>query len=321
MGSFQAQGATSFSLAAVPPFRLDLTVWALRRRPENQMDRWDGNAFRKVLLLDGKPAELIVTQIGSPSSPRIKATVTGVPLNSQVKSSVTEVLNRTLGLQIDLNGFYRFAANDPRVARLAKRFGGLKPPRFPSLFEALLNGIACQQFSLASGIQMLNRFCEKFGLPLKRAVAGGRTFPRPEDIAVLKSERLRSLGFNRQKARAIIELSRAIIDRQLDAAELAASEDEAAVERLCGLHGVGRWTAEYVLLRGLGRLNIFPVDDVGARNTLQRWLGIDQPFDYNVAQRLLAKWKPYTGMIYFHMLLYRLQQSAYQPLDESEGAA
>ncbi len=309
MGSFQAEDAASFSIRVVPPFRLDLTVWALRRRPENQMDRWDGNAFRKVLMLNGKPAELIVTQAGSPSSPRVKAIIKGLPLDAQLKLSVTDMLNRTLGLQTDLKGFYQFAADDARLARLARRFRGLKPPRFLSLFEALLNGIACQQFSLASGIQMLNRFSEKFGLPLRRAVTDGRAFPRPEDIAALEPQRLRSLGFNRQKARAIIELSRAIIDGRLDAAELAASNDEAAFERLCRLHGVGRWTAQYVLLRGLGRLNIFPVDDVGARNTLQQWLGLKRRLDDRSVETLLSKWKPYAGFIYFHMLLYHLGQT------------
>jgi DNA-3-methyladenine glycosylase II len=308
MGSTEA---ASFSLKVVPPFRLDLTVWALRRRPENQMDRWDGKAFRRVQLMNGKPAELIVTQVGSRGSPRVKATVMGVPLTSEVKLSVTEMLYRTLGLQIDLKGFYRFAANDAKLARLARRFRGLKPPRFPSLFEALINGIACQQFSLASGIQMLNRFSENFGLPLKRAGTGGHAFPRPEDIAALKPELLRSLGFNRQKARAIIELSRAIMAGRLDPKTLAALDDNAVVKQLCALHGVGRWTAEYVLLRGSGRLHIFPGDDVGARNTLQQWLGLKKPLDYKITQRLLAKWRPYAGLIYFHLLLYRLNETGY----------
>ena len=80
--------------------------------------------------------------------------------------SVTETLNRVLGLQADLKGFYRYAAKDARLSVLARRFRGVKPPQFPSLLEALVNGIACQQFSLASGIQMLNRLSEKFGTPL-----------------------------------------------------------------------------------------------------------------------------------------------------------
>src|SRR5207244_8387446 len=154
----------------VPPFRLELTVWALRRWPENKMDRWDRKTFRRALVLNGKPVEIAVTQIGSMTAPRLQATVTGVPFGPEVKSGVTEALNRMLGLQVDLKGFYRYAANDRRLAILARRFRGLKPPQFPSLFEALVNGIACQQFTFAFGFNMLNRLSEQFCVYLIYAV-------------------------------------------------------------------------------------------------------------------------------------------------------
>jgi DNA-3-methyladenine glycosylase II len=77
--------------------------------------------------------------------------------------------------------------------------------------------------------------------------------------------------------------------------------------RLCALRGVGRWAAEYALLRGLGRLHVFPGDDIGARNNLQRWLGLLEPLDYDGVQRALAKWEPFQGLVYLHLLLRGLQ--------------
>jgi DNA-3-methyladenine glycosylase II len=309
MSLTQAQAATSFSLKVVPPFRLDLTVWALRRRPENKMDRWDGKTFRRALMLNGKPAEVAVTQMGSPEAPRLQASVIGMEFGSETKLRVTEALNWMLGLQVDLKGFYRSAAKDPRLAILTRRFRGLKPPRFPSLLEALVNGIACQQFTLASGIQLLNRLSEDFGPSLIGIGIRAHAFPGSEDLAAVKPELLRRLGLNRQKVRAIIELSRAITQGDLDLESLASLDDDSAVERLSELHGVGRWTAEYVLLRGLGRLQVFPGDDVGARNTLQQWLRLRNPLDYDGVRRLIAKWQPYAGLVYFHMLLYRLYEN------------
>jgi DNA-3-methyladenine glycosylase II len=85
------------------------------------------------------------------------------------------------------------------------------------------------------------------------------------------------------------------------------------VARLCTLRGVGRWTAEYVLLRGLGRLHVFPGDDVGARNNLQRWLGILEPLDYDGVQRVLARWQPFQGLVYLHLLLWGLQPEHGRP--------
>jgi DNA-3-methyladenine glycosylase II len=275
------------------------------------MDRWDGKTFCRGLVLNGKPVEIAVIQIGSMTMPRLQVTVTGVPSGHNVRAGVTETLNRMLGLQANLKGFYRHAANDARLSILARRFRGVKPPQFPSLLEALVNGIACQQFSLAAGIQILNRLSEKFGIPVIETGIRAHTFPRPEDLAALKAEPLRNLGFSRHKAEAIIELSRAIVAGNLDRDRLVSLDDGSAVEQLCSLRGVGRWTAEYVLLRGLGRLHIFPGDDVGARNNLKKWLGLRKPLDYDGVRRLIARWEPYAGLTYFHMLLYRLDETGY----------
>lgn len=306
-----------FSLKPAPPFRLDLTVWALRRRPDNEVDVWDGETYRRALAvggkLDGKIVEVAVAQTGSPDAPLIEARVSGARLTSGVKSAVTEALDRLLGLNIDLSGFYRLAANDRRLGALAERFRGLKPPRFPTVFEALVNGIACQQFTLTVGIRMLNSLAENYGATIAASAASTKSqlhaFPQPSDLAGLKPEKLKRLKFSRQKTRALIELSNTVIGGELNPEELASLDDEAAVDRLLQLWGVGRWTAEYALLRGLGRLDVFPGDDVGARKNLQRWLRLKKPLDYESVRHTLNRWEPYAGLIYFHLLLDRLAEA------------
>ncbi|HEX5085711.1 MAG TPA: hypothetical protein VFY40_27065 [Blastocatellia bacterium] len=59
-------------------------------------------------------------------------------------------------------------------------------------------------------------------------------------------------------------------------------------------------------MRGPGRLHVFPGDDVGARNNLQRWLRLEKPLDYEGTRHALIRWKPYAGLIYFHLLLKHL---------------
>ncbi len=68
---------------------------------------------------------------------------------------------------VDLSGFYRFARSGEPLAPLAQRFRGFKPPRFLTLFEALVNGITCQQLSLTVGIIVLNRLVEHYGRELQ----------------------------------------------------------------------------------------------------------------------------------------------------------
>jgi DNA-3-methyladenine glycosylase II len=297
----------TFSLEPSPPFRLDLTVWTLRRRPDNQVDDWDGETYRRVLTLNRKVVEVAVAQTGLPDAPRLEVMVTGSRLVPGVKSAVTAALDRLLGLKTNLSGFYRLAAADRRLRLLAERFRGLKPPRFPTMFEALANGIACQQVTLTLGIRLLSRLAETHGA----AIEGNHlhAFPQPSDLAGLEPERLKRLKFSRQKARALLELSDAVVEGEMNLEGLALLDDEAAVARLLQFWGVGRWTAEYALLRGLGRLHVFPGDDVGARNNLQRWLRLKKPLDYEGVHRTLIQWKPYAGLIYFHLLLDRLAEA------------
>lgn len=117
---------------------------------------------------------------------------------------------------------------------------------------------------------------------------------------------LQALGFSRAKSLAIGEIAIAAARGELEHETLANLDDAAACTRLEELRGVGRWTAEYVLLRGCGRLNIFPGDDVGARNNLQKWLRRKRPLDYKSTKKLLQRWQPYAGLVYLHLLLKRI---------------
>jgi DNA-3-methyladenine glycosylase II len=301
----------TFLLKPVPPFRLDLSVWTLRRRPDNVVDRWDGQTYRRVLPLPAGTGEVAVTQVGPPEAPRLRVAVEGQSLRSSVPAVVGSALERLLGLRIDLPAFYRFAPRQGRLGQLACRFRGMKPPRFATVFEGLVNAIACQQVTLTLGIRLLNALAASYGPALQKGDAAVYAFPRPDDLAGLRPDELRRLGFSRQKGRAMIELAQSITEGRFDPDGLAQLTDDEAIERLRGLRGVGRWTAEYVLLRGLGRTNTFPGDDVGARNNLQRWLHLTGPLDYEGVRRTLARWHRFEGLIYFHLLLDRLKEAGY----------
>jgi DNA-3-methyladenine glycosylase II len=226
-----------------------------------------------------------------------------------VKTAVVSALDRLLGLQVDLTTFYEIAARQARLGPLARRFRGMKPPRFATVFEGVANAIACQQVTLTLGIRLLNRLAARYGPAIRKGDETCHAFPRPDDLAELQSHDLRPLGFSRQKSRALIELARLITEERFDLEELGTLPDDEAIERLRTLRGVGRWTAEYVLLRGLGRTNIFPGDDVGGRNNLRKWLRLREPLDYEGVGRRLARWRHFGGLIYFHLLLDRLKQA------------
>ena len=120
----------TFQVKPVPPFRLDLTVQALRRRAINAVDRWDGTTYRRILVVDGRPLDVEVAQIAPPERPMLRVTVSGSSLAPCARSAVMSALTRLLGLDRCLADFYRAAADDPGLGPLAQAFCGLKPPRF-----------------------------------------------------------------------------------------------------------------------------------------------------------------------------------------------
>lgn len=301
---------TVITIPVMPSFRLDFTVWVLRRRPKNTIDVWDGQRYSRVFILDDVPVKVAV--LLEPAGERKKTAQLLVTLRShrrlstRQRADATTAVHKTLGLDTDVRSFYTMSVRHPDIERLARQFVGVRPPRFPTVFEALVNAIACQQVSLDVGILLLSRLSEKFGLEFIDKLDTMHAFPRPEDLFDIPEEDFKLLGFSYQKARAIRELAFAIVngDIQLDSLESATNDEVLAC--LQKFRGIGRWSAEYVLLRGLGRLDVFPGDDIGGQNNVQKLLGLTFRPDYERLKSLTVAWSPYAGFVYFHLLLDKL---------------
>jgi DNA-3-methyladenine glycosylase II len=294
-----------FEVEVPAPFRLDLTVWTLRRRPHNAVDRWDAACYRRTMVTGGGEAvEVVVRQDPSPEK-----SLLGVELRSSGAESpelaepeIRRLLDRTLGLSVDLAGFYRLTKRDVRLTTLAQQFVGMRPPLFPTVFEAAVNAVACQQLSLVVGVHLLNRLAQQYGpiIDRREAVPG---FPTPERLAEADPQRLRGLGFSRNKAHAVTNLARQMASGEIDLESLRDADDDRAYSTLVDLTGIGRWSAEYILLRGLGRWHVLPGDDVGARNNLHKRFGLASSAGYKEVAELSRNWWPYGGLVYFHLLL------------------
>ena len=297
-----ARPSLSFTLHPVPPFRLDLAVWVLRRRAENILDRWDGQTYRRALFVGSEVLEVAVEQTGSASRPRLVVNAHAKHPSFEMESFLRSTLTNMLGLKIDLRNFYSFAAKQKFFRPLISTFKGFKPSRYPTIFEALLNAISCQQVSLDVGIMLLNRLVDNFGRPAPTNPSA-HACPMPADLADISPGTLRAFGYSHQKERAILDLSRSVASGELNLESFRELDDTAALESLLAIRGVGRWSAEYAMLRGMGRLNIFPGDDVGGWNNLQKHLRLRVRPNYAKTRKLLAPWKNYAGLLYFHFLL------------------
>lgn len=293
-----------FILPVVPPFRLDLTVWALRRRQKNQIDNWAGEIYSRVFVVNNTAIQARTMQIGN--SLEVKLTSTK-PI-SDALLTVTSNLKKMLGLERNIEEFYTLAKQDTHLQLLSKSFVGFKPPRFPTIYEALVNAITCQQISLDAGLAVLNRLSKKYGREFKDKDNTQYAFPLPKDLAKADEQSLRDLGLSYQKARTIIELSKLLINEKILFKEMETLPNKEIANRLIEIKGIGRWSAEYALLRGFGRIDTFPGDDVGGQKNLQQLLRLENRPAYEEIQQLTIKWQPYAGLVYLHLLLTGLKK-------------
>ena len=175
---------------------------------------------------------------------------------------------------------------DPVMRRVIDAVGpyALPPPPRRSPFEALVRAIAYQQLHEKAAECILTRFI---------ALCPGRRFPQPADVLALAPESIRESGFSRAKIAALQDLAAKAIDGTLPAAAVIRRlDDDAIVERLVAVRGIGRWTVEMLLIFQLGRPDVLPVDDFGVRNGFR--IAYKRPMP--TPQELLRygeRWRPY----------------------------
>ena len=297
----------TFTLHPTCPFRLDYTAWALRRRAKNLIDNWDGKQYTRLLYIERAPILIMAEQEKEMNNAQIKVTV-DQKITDHIKNKVAQFISKIFSLDLDLKPFYIMAENDAHLKQIVNRFMGLKPPRFPSIFETLCNAIACQLLSLDAGIQLLNNLAEKYGAKHLYNDKEFYSFPEPCNIAERSPRELRKLGFSFHKSAALIELAKIVLDQQSLIHILEKLSDEEAIKYLCSLKGIGRWSAEYTLLRGLGRIHWLPGDDIGVQRNLQHYFHLKDEMNYERVVKLAKRWDPYAGLIYFHLLLQKLRE-------------
>ncbi len=305
-GTGPAAVSASFAIPAVPPFHLEATVRVLQRRPTNRVNRWEDGRYLRVLPTAEGLRLVAVENRATIDAPDLRGLVFGGPVSLQTQEQLSATVQRLLGPSVDPAPFYHAARRDPRLHAVTASLRGLKPPRFPTLFETIANVIPFQLVSLAAGDAVVGRLVERFG---ERLRLGDRTydaFPGPEHVAAVNADALRELGLSRAKAATLRDVAVRILSGELSEERLEALPSAAAMDILRALPGIGPWSAGLILLRGLRRMEIFPAGDVGAAKNLGRLLGVETPARDGGQQALMAEMGDTRGYLYFYALGWRL---------------
>src|SRR5690606_31611885 len=153
---------------------------------------------------------------------------------------------------------------------VVRRFWGLRPVGALDLFESVVKTIIGQQLNMAFAGVLIRRLVALCGTEYRLGDTVLPVFPSPDAIARLRYEALQELQFSRRKAEYVIDFARLVDSGRLDLETLERADDEAVMERLTRIRGLGRWSAECTLMFGLGRPDVLPAADIGLRNAVQR---------------------------------------------------
>jgi DNA-3-methyladenine glycosylase II len=176
-----------------------------------------------------------------------------------------------------------YLKKDKYIAPLIKKWGhcDIKLHHHRNYFEHICVSIINQQLSGKAADTIFGRF--------KNALGGKVT---PDKVLTTKDQKLRDCGMSWGKVSFIKDLARRTKDKRLKAKDLANLPDEEVIKELIAVKGIGRWTAEMFLMFTLARPDIFPLDDLGIKNSFERITG--RKWDREKSAKFTEKhWKPW----------------------------
>jgi DNA-3-methyladenine glycosylase II len=294
---------TRFRIFPESPFDFERSAGIHGRFEKSLSDVYENGVYRRVLHLAGNPVLVLVTSEGTIEKPRLSVEVHSHPLAREVKA-LKRLLHTIFATSFEFDKFYSLAKKDRLMRIVSRRLRGLRPVLPPTIFEALVIAITEQQISLDAAVAIRSRLIERYGEVVE---LGGRrlhAFPTPAVLAKAKLNQLMAVGLSRNKALYINGLSKKVACKELDLEGLRKMDDETAIAELTKIKGVGPWTAEYALIRGMGRVNSLPADDLGIQRAISQAYFKGKKIGSNEVRRVLSKFSPYSGIAAFYLMYY-----------------
>jgi DNA-3-methyladenine glycosylase II len=298
----------SFQVKAVAPFNFDLTA-QIFRTGDRQIRTFCGGLFSQVLKLDGQLTLVQIASVGNVDEPKLRVVLkANSPLTSTDKREAEEAVRFIFNLDFDLCSFYREIKDDQVMNRIAKQLYGLKNPTTPTVFESLVDSIVEQQISIKVAIGLEEKLIKKFGdhLEVEGEICFG--FPTPQAFAAASVDQIQQVGLSRRKAEYIREAAELIVAGKLDLEHLKDLEDsQEIIRKLDAVRGIGVWTAELTMLRGMQRLDAFPADDLGIRRVISTYYCGGRPIKAAEALEIAKAWGPCKGLGAFYLIIAELR--------------
>jgi DNA-3-methyladenine glycosylase II len=290
------------TLEPLPPFDFNLSAQIFSNGDE-RIQRYEDGVFSQTVRLSGAPALIRVSSQGTGDRPKLL--VQAEPddaFTEDDRSDLEALVTRLFNLNLDILPFYEAVKSDRIMLQIARHLWGLHSPSTVTVFEALVDSIIEQQISLKAAWSMQRRLIETFGEALSLEDRTYFAFPEAENLAAATIEQLRACGLSGRKAEYVQGVAKLVQDG-LDLESFQSWSEEKIIEELSRIRGVGVWTAEMTMIRGMQKYDAFPADDIGLRRIIAHYYYGGEKISGDEARQTAFAWSGWRGLASFYLVL------------------
>jgi DNA-3-methyladenine glycosylase II len=289
---------------ALPPFSFNLSC-EIFRDGDKQIRLYENGQFRQVIRVNGKLFLATLEATDSVEKPKVQVKLkANSAITVEEKKQAATAVKALLNLDLDLNSFYETVKNDQVMAAITRRLWGLKTPTTATVFEALVDAIVEQQISIKVAHTLEARITKNFGDSLNVEGDVYYVHPTPQQLSVVSIEELRECGLSFRKAEYIKGAAALVAEGKLDLEKFRSYESsEQIIKELDEIRGIGVWTAEFTMLRGLRRLEALPADDLGLRRVISRYYREGKMVQSAEARRIAESWGDWKGLAAYYLVI------------------
>ncbi|MGH2505168.1 MAG: DNA-3-methyladenine glycosylase family protein, partial [Ktedonobacterales bacterium] len=237
--------------------------------------------------------------VGTVERPQLAYTLTSAaPLSETEHTALRDRISFALSLDDDLSAFYQRAQGDPAMQPVVAQLYGLHQPKFLTPFELACWAILTQRTPIPIARQIKQRLVERYGVELAVDGVVYRAFPEVATLASADPAELAEIVRNARKANYLLAVIQ-FFD-EVDEAWLRSAPVDAVQARLRSVCGIGEWSAMFLLVRGLGRMDAMPVSDGELQRAAARLYNAGQPLPSETFARLLERYGDARGYWAFY---------------------
>lgn len=282
------------TLTPTAPFDFNKSLEFLGHfRPAMGEQRTDAGILTKAISMNGTVIVFRVQSIGTSDAPELAyALYSEQPLDEHLHEAVRERITFFLSLDDDLRPFYAIGEEDPSFEPVVQALYGYHQVKFLTPFENACWAILSQRNLMTVSRKMKEALTERFGGALEVEGVVYRAFPEAFQLALVDSDEINAVVGNLWKSQGLSTVARAFDG--VDEHWLRTAPYEEVEKWLLGIKGIGAWSASFILLRGLGRMERTPVGEKWSIQAARRWYGNDTLEEKDV-ERLAKPYGSYAG--------------------------